>query len=571
VATTTRDSNDRKLIGGRSIRWNDERAAEAYAAGHWVQGTLADALRDAAQHTPTRVVVVDGDVRLDCRELHAQARALAAALGKRMPVGSVVSFMLPNWNEAAIVYLGATLAGMVVNPILPSLRDHELRFILDDVDSRMIFVPRDFRGHDYAAMLGRVTATLDSPPEVVVVRGAPGPHTAYTDLFEQASEAPTPALDPDAVRMILYTSGTTGRPKGVLHSHNSIHALIRQIGRHWRVEPGNTFLVPSPIAHIGGSIYAFEIPLLLGATAVLMENWNADDAVALMHAHRCTHMAGATPFLQHLLAAAERAGTQLPDLKVFICGGASVPPSLIRRATGYFECAAVTRVYGSTEVPVTTVGALDDPDAAADTDGRPGIADVWLVDHGGTGTGEIRALGAQMLVGYLRVEDEAESFDDDGYFRTGDLGRWDGDALVVTGRAKDIIIRNGENISPKEVEDILVGHPAIAEVAVVGLPDERTGERACAVIVAVGELGPDVSALRDFLQGHGVAKFKVPEQVVVWDALPKNDAGKVLKHQIRAALVTGASEATGNMSRASEATGNMSRASEATGKTEVDE
>jgi acyl-CoA synthetase (AMP-forming)/AMP-acid ligase II len=253
-------------------------------------------------------------------------------------------------------------------------------------------------------------------------------------------------------------------------------------------------------------------------------------------------MAGATPFLQQLLAAAEGAQTRLPQLKVFICGGASVPPSLIRRAAGYFEQASVTRVYGSTEVPVTTVGALDDADAAADTDGRPAIADVWLVarDPGGMGgqTGEINARGAQMLVGYLHPEDEAESFHDDGYFRTGDIGTWVGDALVVTGRAKDIIIRNGENISPKDVEDILVGHPGIAEVAVVGLPDARTGERACAVIVPTSDPAPDVAALREFLEEHGVAKFKVPERVAIWDALPKNDAGKVLKHQIRATLTT---------------------------------
>jgi non-ribosomal peptide synthetase component E (peptide arylation enzyme) len=158
-------------------------------------------------------------------------------------------------------------------------------------------------------------------------------------------------------------------------------------------------------------------------------------------------------------------------------------------------------------------------------------------------TGEIHACGAQMLVGYLHPEDEAESFDADGYFRTGDIGTWAGDALVVTGRAKDIIIRNGENISPKEVEDILIGHPGIAEVAVVGLPDARTGERACAVLVAQSKPGPDVTALREFLEGHGVARFKVPECVSIWDALPKNDAGKVLKHQIRATLANGASDA----------------------------
>jgi len=534
--------DDRRSIGGRSIRWSDTRAAEAYRSGSWITGTLADALRDAARDTPERSVVVDADVRLTCRELSVRAEALAAAMADRMPAGSVVSFTLPNWHEAAVVYLAATLAGMVVNPILPSLRDHELRFILDDVDCRMIFVPADFRGHDYAAMLSRVTETLDAPPEVVVVRGPSGAHTAYADLFDESASLPAVELDPDAVRMILYTSGTTGRPKGVLHSHNSIHALIRQLSQHWLIELGDTFLVPSPIAHIGGSIYAFEIPLLLGTTAVLMETWNADEAVALMLAHRCTHMAGATPFLQQLLAAAERADSRLPDLKVFICGGASVPPSLIRKATAYFDKASVTRVYGSTEVPVTTVGALDDPDLAADTDGRPGIADIWLVGHdpggAGDGTGEIRALGDQMLVGYLHPEDEAESFDDEGHFRTGDIGSWDHGALVVRGRVKDLIIRNGENISPKEVEDILIGHPAIAEVAVVGLPDARTGEQACAVIVCPDGAGPDVGALRDFLDGHGVAKFKAPERVAIWDALPKNDAGKVLKHQIRATLQT---------------------------------
>ena len=171
--------------------------------------------------------------------------------------------------------------------------------------------------------------------------------------------------------------------------------------------------------------------------------------------------------------------------------------------------------------------------------GGAGLAEIKLIDHNAApaGEGEIRARGPQMLVGYLHPEDETESFDSQGYFRTGDLARWvDGAYLVVTGRAKDIIIRNGENISPKEVEDILIGHPHIAEIAIVGLPDPRTGERACAVIVPKAAPGPDVASLRSFLDAQGVATFKVPEQVVIWDALPKNDAGKVLKHQIRAAL-----------------------------------
>ncbi|WP_319434461.1 AMP-binding protein [Mycobacterium sp. RTGN5] len=517
----------------RTAQRDSELAAQSYASGLWVRETLADALATAARDTPRREVLVDGSVRLNCETLHTRANELAAAMSARMASGSVVSFMLPNWHEAAIVYHAATVAGMVANPILPSLRDHELAFILADADVRMIFIPAEFGGHDYAAMLQRVTTGMPSPPTVVVVRGQPQSGQVRFDSLEAEAPALPATLDPDAVRMILYTSGTTGRPKGVLHSQNSIHALIRQLGEQWRVEPGSVYLVPSPIAHIGGSIYAFEFPILLDTTAVLMDRWDPDAAVALMVGERCTHMSGATPFLQHLLGAAERAGTHLPDLKVFICGGASVPPALIRSAAGYFDSAVVTRVYGSTEVPVITVGADGDLDHAADTDGRPGIADVVIA-----GDGEIRARGPQMLLGYLHPEDEAEAFDADGYFRTGDLGHWvDDHFLVVTGRAKDIVIRNGENIAPKEVEDVLLGHPDIREIAIVGIPDPRTGERACAVVVADTLPGPGIADLRDFLQATGVAKFKWPEQVAVWDSLPKNDAGKILKHRIRARLV----------------------------------
>ena len=516
-------------------------AAEAYRRGLWVHTTLADALHTAAAKTPRRIALVDGSFRLDCATLHRQASALAAALSARMPTGSVVSFMLPNWHESAVIYLAATLAGMVVNPILPSLRDRDLRYILEDAGTAAVFIPQLHGGHDYTAMLGRVTAAMDRAPEVVVLRGEAGTHTPYAALLEPPrQDAALPALDPDDVRMILYTSGTTSRPKGVLHSHNSMHALICQIRDHWTIEPGDTFLVPSPIAHIGGSIYAFECPLLLGTTAVLMDRWDAAEAVRLMDSHRCSHMAGATPFLQQLLSAAERAGTRLADLKVFICGGASVSPSLIRRAAEYFDRAVVTRVYGCTEVPVATVGAPrpDEAGPAADTDGRPGIAEIKLVAHRAAppGDGEIRVRGPQMFLGYRHSEDD--SFDAAGFFRTGDLGRWVDDRyLVVTGRAKDVIIRSGENISAKEVEDLLGDHPGIAEIAVVALPDERTGERACAVIVPAGGQTPDVASLLGLLVSKGVAKFKAPEQVVIWDALPKNDAGKILKHQIRASLI----------------------------------
>jgi len=530
-------ASHRRTIAGRSIRWDEARAAAAYASGYWVRTTLADALREADAVEPDRVLVIEGETTVTAARLLDRATVLAQAMLARMAPGSVVTFMLPNWHEAVEIYLAATLAGMVAHPVLPSLRDHDLGFMLADADSRMIFVPSTFRKHDYAAMMERVSAKMERPPHVVVLRGEAGPHTPYAALFEQAPPHDLPPLDADAVRMIMYTSGTTGSPKGVMHTHNSLHALIRQLGEHWLVARGDQFLVPSPISHIGGSIYAFEMPLLLGTTAVLMESWDPVAGVEIMDARGITHMAGATPFLEGLLAAARARDSHVPSLKVFICGGASVPPSLIRDASAWFARAAVSRVYGSTEVPVTTVGVQDRADVhhAAETDGKPGIAEVRLSD-----AQEICMKGPQMMMGYHRQSDEANAFDADGFYRSGDQGAWvDGAYLVVTGRIKDLIIRNGENIAPKEIEDLLVRHPAIAEIAIVGLPDPRTGERACAAIVPTEGQEVTVADLFAYLDGQGVAKFKIPEQVALVAALPKNDAGKVLKNKIRESLLTG--------------------------------
>lgn len=547
--------NGRRLIEGRLVRWDPARSQAAYAAGHWVRKPLGDALKDAATATPDRVLLVDGDVRIDCRTLYREAACLAGALLGRAAPGSVVSFMLPNWHEAATIYLAAHLAGMLVNPILPSLRDRELRFVLDDLQTRVLFIPEHFRGHAYAEMLKRVAPELAAAPTIVIVRGESAPYPTYPSLLAEGNAQRLPDVDPDAARLALYTSGTTGSPKAVLHSQNSIHALVRQLGTFWKVDPGDTFFVPSPISHIGGSIYAFEAPILLGTRAVVADKWDADAALDTLTRERCTHMAGATPFLRQLLEAAKRRETRLNGLKVFICGGASVPPSLIRNAAAHFDQTIFTRVYGSTEVPVTTVGVVDRADLthAAETDGRVGIGEVRLVAARSTigqpsldapksrthhVEGEIRARAPQMLVGYLHPDDEAAVFDEDGFYRTGDLGRWvDDDFLVVCGRTKDIIIRKGENISPKEVEDYLVEHHNVAEVAVVGLPDEEKGERACAVIVPRRAPGPDLVELRTFLTKLGIASFKIPEQVVTASALPRNDAGKVLKHQLRALLL----------------------------------
>jgi acyl-CoA synthetase (AMP-forming)/AMP-acid ligase II len=531
--------NTRREVQGRSIRWDEARAHAAYASGYWVETTLVEELSAAYRLEPERELLIEGDTSYRVAYLFEQSRALAAYLSERFEPGSVVSFMLPNWHECAIIYYAATMAGLAVNPILPSLREHDLAFILQDVDAKILFVPAQFKGFDYPPMVRKALARLSTAPEVVVLRGECSEFTVYGDLLLGQDDFQPSPLNPDAVRMIMYTSGTTGLPKGVMHTHNSLHALIKQLGDHWLIEPDDRFLVASPISHIGGSIYAFECPLLLKSSAVLLETWSPDIGVELLQDHRCTHFAGATPFLKAVLEVAKLRQTHLPDLKVFICGGASVPPSLIYEANDYFDKAVVTRVYGSTEVPVTTIGSLgsDELRYAAETDGAVGIAEVRLSSDCGA-QGEVLVRGPQMLVGYLHPEDEVQVFTEDGYYRTGDMGTWIDDGyLSITGRSKDIIIRNGENIAPKELEDLLLEDDLIQEIAIVGLPSERTGEYACAVVVVEQAVEVDVAYLTRILAQRGVAKFKFPERVEIWPSLPKNDAGKVLKHQIRACLV----------------------------------
>jgi acyl-CoA synthetase (AMP-forming)/AMP-acid ligase II len=533
-------NNARRIINGWSLRWDEARAAKARADGTWPGETAGDAALRALAENPQRVIIIDEHRSLTVAELVAEAQALARSFVARgLRPGEVVSIMLPNWHEATVIYLAATFAGLVANLILPNYRQNEVIFTLDDCGSRMIFVPETFRKFDYVEMMQDVNATLRKPVEVVVLRGSARGATAYDALRAERHAAALPKVDPDSVKMVMYTSGTSGRAKGVLHSHNTIAAAVTQIHRYWHVNAGDCFFVPSPISHIGGSLYAFELPLLAGTQVVLQEAWEADAAVAAFEKYGCTHMAGATPFLQALLAAAQKAGTRLPRLKVFICGGASVPASLIYEAERQFENCIVSRVFGCTEVPMITAGSMEKGDVvhAAETDGKPGLCTVRLIGQDGRPAqdeGEIIAQGPQMLLGYLRQGDEEGRFDDAGFFLTGDLARLiDGAYLVVTGRAKDIIIRNGENIAPKEIEDILLQHPAIADISIVGLPDARTGELACAVIVPRPGEAPGVADLRDFLNARNVAKFKIPERVELRAALPRNAAGKVLKNVLR--------------------------------------
>jgi acyl-CoA synthetase (AMP-forming)/AMP-acid ligase II len=545
LSAEPRIADGRRSSFGWTTRWDEAHAAKARADGWWTDETIGERLAQLAAAEPDRLLVIDGEIELRAGELYEKAQKLARQFVERgfLP-GHVISFMLPNWHEACVVYLGATLAGLVAHPLVTAYREAELKFLLADSGSRMIFVPRRVRNSMIFDAARAAVAELENPPEIVLVRDEEPGFASLTSLLAADSDAALPAkVDPDTVRMIIYTSGTTGRPKGVLHTHNTLAATVGQLHKYWQANEGDRFFVPSPISHIGGSIYSFEFPILWGTVAVLQEMWDPEAAITQMEQHGCTHMAGATPFLQGLLDQGKAKDIRLPKLKVFICGGASVPPTLIREGHAWFQNTRVQRVFGSTEVPTITIGSRDrdDLEHAAETDGMIGIADVKLIDSDGKPTqveGEVLAKGAQMFLGYLRDEDNASSFDETGYFRTGDLAELvDGRYLRISGRSKDIIIRQGENIAPKEVEDLLVQHPDIADIAIVGLPSAKTGELACAVIVPRPGATPDVAALRAFLEEKRLAKYKMPEQVVLRSELPRSAIGKVLKVQLRQELI----------------------------------
>ncbi len=497
--------------------------------------TVAQRLREAPDH----VAIVDGALRRTRAELHADALRLGSALRRRgLQPGASIAFQLPNWHEACVLHIAAGLYGWRLVPLLPMYREAEIAFILRQCAAQALFLPSEFRGMDYPALLARALPAAERPPHAFVVRGA---HGGYEALLAEGDPLlpPTPA-GPDAVKMVLYTSGSTGRPKGVLHSERSIDALARFGGEFWGLTQDDVALVPSPVAHIGGSLYAFELPWILGSSAVLMESWSPERAVDLIDTERVSFLAGATPFLSGLLQAARARGTALPSLHRFVCGGASVPPSLIEQASAQFPQCTVSRAYGSTEVPIVCPGIRTRADAAmgAATDGEC-AADVLLLDDSGQPVpdgkvGEIVARAPRMFIGYLDPQDNIDAFTPEGHFRMGDLGRRvAGRFLEITGRKKDIIIRLGENLSPLEVENVLVEHPAIRQVAIVGVPDARTGEAALAFVVPQPGASLTLEDMRSFLAQRGLAKQKCPEQLRLVTELPTNSVGKVQKRELQ--------------------------------------
>lgn len=535
------------------VRTNATRSKSLRASGHWGAKTIAQHAREWVDAAPERVLIVDEERKFSAAALYEESEKLAHALLSRgLQPGDVVSYLLPNWYESCTLNLAAAMAGLVLHPLLPIYRERELEFMLGDSSSRLLFIPETFRNVDYVELISRFRDRLPALRDVAVVRSTQGATLTYDDLVEGPGRVRLPKVDPGSVKLLIYTSGTTGRPKGVLHSHETILADVRSLAQHWQVTSRDVFFVPSPVTHIGGSLYAHEFPWFSGTPAVLLDTWSGDRAVKTIDTFGCTISAGATPFLKDMLNSAAIAGTRLSSLRLFICGGAAVPPELIHNAMRAFPSCVACRAYGSTEVPTVTSGTPIDLDelTCAETDGIACGTQIQIVDPDServleTGTqGEVIVSGPEMFLGYSREEDNAAAFTRSGFFRSGDIGYLDAAGrLIITGRKKDLIIRSGENLSPKEIEDLLGTHAAIADISVVAIPSPRTGEAVCACIVLQPGTSLTLADVAGFVVDHGLARQKIPEALLFLESLPRTATGKVRKDVLReraatAALVT---------------------------------
>lgn len=519
----------------------------------WPFQNIAQACRHFAERSPDRVALhFDIEPDQTHAELDKAADQLAVSLQKLGLVkGDVISFQLPNWHEAAIINLAAARLGLVVNPIVYIYRDREVSYMLANSESKAVFVAQQYNGFNYLDMMKELRSELPFLNHVIGVRCGSGISDAgssdcdhhYEELLSKGEghRPIEPDYDFNDVKMLLYTSGTTGNPKGVVHTHRSLYWAMENSRKHWSMDEHDIMLMASPVTHITGFCSGLEFPYYCGGKAAIMARWNADGALDYLNKLGATMSVGATPFLQELLDAAKARNDSAASLRLFACGGADVPAELVRSVNDWFESVACCRVYGSSEAPLITQGfiAPHQRELAADTDGEIINYDVQILADDGSvlgfnEVGEVAVTGPAMMLGYLQPEAQTTAFNKKGYFLTGDLAYMTSDnAIVITGRKKDLIIRGGENISAKQIEDVLLEHTAVKEVAVVSMPHKRLGETGCAfVLLQPGELLA-FKQMQEHCTLVKLSKQKCPERLEIIDAFPRTASGKIKKDVLR--------------------------------------
>lgn len=500
-----------------------------------------------AEWAPEKEAVLFEGQSINYGAMERRVARLAGALVEiGIEPGDRVAHLGYNSAELLELLFACARIGAMLVTLNWRLTAAEHQFIFGNCTPKAIVADPEFRDHIDA--MGGQTASMQR----VLLNGLEtGRHLGtWMDYSSLVDAVARPLADgPGTMEMpvqLVYTSGTTGRPKGVLHTHNTGPLRLQRAFENWSRGSAvagldNILLMASPVTHVTGQS-GMEIPFCSNTRTVFMERWNAVEALDLIDAEHVTASVGATPFLHELLSAAEAGGRRLPSLQVFACGGAEVPPALICKAYEVLEQCRAFRVYGSSEVPLTTLGfaGVGEMEMAASTDGQIADYEVRILDDEGNRLsvgqeGEICVNGPSMFLGYGDPEATAASFDADGFFATGDLGRVTSEgAIVITGRKKDLINRGGEKVSAKEVEDILHRMPAIKEAAVVAMPHARLGETLCAYVIAQPGAGLDLDALLAFVAASGVARQKYPEHLVVVEDFPRTASGKIRKDRLRA-------------------------------------
>ncbi|EMQ1829238.1 medium-chain fatty-acid--CoA ligase [Escherichia coli] len=529
-----------------TLTFNEQRRAAYRQQGLWGDASLADYWQQTARAMPDKIAVVDNHgASYTYSALDHAASCLANwMLAKGIESGARIAFQLPGWCEFTVIYLACLKIGAVSVPLLPSWREAELVWVLNKCQAKMFFAPTLFKQTRPVDLILPLQNQLPQLQQIVGVDKL-APATSSLSLSQIiADNTPlTTAITThgDELAAVLFTSGTEGLPKGVMLTHNNILASERAYCARLNLTWQDVFMMPAPLGHATGFLHGVTAPFLIGARSVLLDIFTPDACLALLEQQRCTCMLGATPFVYDLLNLLEKQPADLSALRFFLCGGTTIPKKVAR------ECQQrgikLLSVYGSTESSPHAVVNLDDPlSRFMHTDGYAAAGvEIKVVDDARKTLppgceGEEASRGPNVFMGYFdEPELTARALDEEGWYYSGDLCRMDEAGYIkITGRKKDIIVRGGENISSREVEDILLQHPKIHDACVVAMPDERLGERSCVyVVLKAPHHSLSLEEVVAFFSRKRVAKYKYPEHIVVIEKLPRTASGKIQKFLLR--------------------------------------
>ncbi|HFN5778806.1 TPA: medium-chain fatty-acid--CoA ligase, partial [Escherichia coli] len=529
-----------------TLTFNEQRRAAYRQQGLWGDASLADYWQQTARAMPDKIAVVDNHgASYTYSALDHAASCLANwMLAKGIESGDRIAFQLPGWCEFTVIYLACLKIGAVSVPLLPSWREAELVWVLNKCQAKMFFAPTLFKQTRPVDLILPLQNQLPQLQQIVGVDKL-APATSSLSLSQIiADNTPlTTAITThgDELAAVLFTSGTEGLPKGVMLTHNNILASERAYCARLNLTWQDVFMMPAPLGHATGFLHGVTAPFLIGARSVLLDIFTPDACLALLEQQRCTCMLGATPFVYDLLNLLEKQPADLSALRFFLCGGTTIPKKVARECQQ--RSIKLLSVYGSTESSPHAVVNLDDPlSRFMHTDGYAAAGvEIKVVDDARKTLplgceGEEASRGPNVFMGYFdEPELTARALDEEGWYYSGDLCRMDETGYIkITGRKKDIIVRGGENISRREVEDILLQHPKIHDACVVAMPDERLGERSCAyVVLKAPHHSLSLEEVVAFFSRKRVAKYKYPEHIVVIEKLPRTASGKIQKFLLR--------------------------------------